>query len=244
MIDADNLSISLDKGVGRIELNRVDRANALDKATIEAFGRAVDCLAQDEACRAIVISGAGAHFCSGLDFADPPVPDLERLYTRGIGDREAIARARQPIVAAVQGSAAGAGAELALMCDIIIAAEDARFSFPEFGMGGLPGAGGCVRLVGLIGEKRAAELLFSGRTIAADEALSMGMVSRVVANCAAASEAVELAETIAAAPVHASLMLKEAVHLVSRDNEANRLSHERILALSALSLTLQAEGAP
>ncbi|MEQ9587349.1 MAG: enoyl-CoA hydratase/isomerase family protein [Parvibaculaceae bacterium] len=224
--------------VTEIVLNNPQKANALSRGMIGKIADAVGSINRSDDCMCVLIHGTGANFCAGIDLSEPPTPSLERQYLDGIGDREAISRLRQPVIAVIEGKASGAGAELALMADIVIMSETASMQFPEISFGSLPGAGGCVRLTDAIGEKPAAYYLLTGEAISATEALALGLVSKVAPHGEALNVGRALAEKISKAPQHATWMLKDAIRANSRINEGNRLNHERLLSTAALSISL------
>src|SRR5689334_21084737 len=169
----------------------------------------------DPACRVIVLTGSGTRaFAAGADIKELAIQTPIGLL---VEDRfavwERVGAVRKPVIAAVRGFALGGGCELAMSCDLIVAAEDARFGQPEINLGVMPGAGGTQRLTRAIGRARAMDLVLTGRTITAREADSMGLVSRVVAPAQTLPEALSLAATIAGQPPVAVRAAKEAVRL-------------------------------
>ncbi|MBI3368106.1 MAG: crotonase/enoyl-CoA hydratase family protein [Burkholderiales bacterium] len=197
--------------VALLTLNRPDTRNALSgEAMFAAFEQAIDRLNADLGIRAAVLTGAGSSFCSGGNvaemrdragmFAGSP-EQIAQNYRDGIQRiPRAFQRLQVPIIAAVNGAAIGAGNDLACMCDIRIAAHTARFAESFVKLGIVPGDGGCWLLPRVVGAARAAELAFTGDTIDADEALRIGLVSRVVEAKALLEEALALAARIAANP--------------------------------------------
>jgi enoyl-CoA hydratase/carnithine racemase len=197
--------------VALIVINRPDTRNALSgDAMFAAFETLVDGLNADLSVRAAILTGAGSAFCSGGNvaemrdrtgmFAGSPEQITER-YRQGIQRiPRALARLSVPLIAAVNGPAIGAGNDLACMCDIRIASSSARFAESFVKVGIVPGDGGCWLLPRVVGHARAAELALTGDTIDADEALRIGLVSRVVAPDALLEEAMALARRIAANP--------------------------------------------
>jgi enoyl-CoA hydratase len=201
-------------GVALVTLDRQRSLNALDFALIAELTDALESLDADAACRCIVLTGAGTRaFAAGADIGElagqtPISLTVENDFHRW----ERIKRIRTPLIAAVRGVALGGGCELAMTCDMIIAAEDAEFGQPEIRLGVMPGAGGTQRLTRAIGKARAMEMILTGRTMGAREAEARGLVTRVVPAEATLSAAIELAAEIASMPPVAVLAAKEAVN--------------------------------
>jgi enoyl-CoA hydratase len=210
---ADGRSGTVD-GVALVTLDRQDVLNALDFALIAELTDALERLDADAACRCIVLTGAGGRaFAAGADIkelaAQTPVSlTVENHFHRW----ERIKRVRKPMIAAVRGVALGGGCELAMACDMIVAAEDAQFGQPEIRLGVMPGAGGTQRLTRAIGKARAMELILTGDMLDAHEALARGLVTRVVPAEATVDAALDLAERIAEMPPVAVTAAKEAVN--------------------------------
>jgi len=184
-----------------LTINRPDKLNALDRATIAALKDELDAAADDPAPRAVVLAGAGGKaFAAGADIAEMARlgPAEAEAYSReGQGLAAAIDAVGRPVIAAVDGYALGGGCELALMCDLVIAAESAKFGQPEVTLGLMPGAGGTQRLARLVGEGRALEMLLVGAPIDAARAFEIGLANRVVEG-SALDGALALADEIAA----------------------------------------------
>jgi enoyl-CoA hydratase len=208
--------------VGLVTFDRQDALNALNFALIAELTDALERLDRDPACRCIVLTGAGDRaFAAGADIKElarqtPTSLTVDDEFHRW----ERIKRIRKPIVAAVRGVALGGGCELAMACDMIVAAEDAKFGQPEIRLGVMPGAGGTQRLTRAIGKAKAMELVLTGDNIGAREAEARGLVTRVVPAEATLEAALELAGRIAALPPIAVVAAKEAV------NRAEELSLE------------------
>jgi len=216
-------------GVALVTLDRPDVLNALSLDMLDELAAILDRLDADPACRAIVLTGSGTRaFAAGAD-----IRELARQTTVGllaenrfaVWDR--IGAVRTPLIAAVRGFALGGGCELAMSCDIIVAAEDATFGQPEINLGVMPGAGGTQRLTRAIGKARAMDLILTGRTIGAVEAERIGLVSRVVAPDRTLDEAIELAKRIAAQAPVAVLAAKEAIKQADELPLSAGLQHER-----------------
>jgi enoyl-CoA hydratase len=209
-------------GVALVVMDRHEVLNALDFALIEALTDALEALDRDPACRAIVVTGAGERaFAAGADIPELAAQTPTSLTVDDTFHRwERIKRIRKPIVAAVRGFALGGGCELAMLCDMIVAGEDAQFGQPEIKLGVMPGAGGTQRLTRAIGKAKAMEMILTGRTMGAREAEAHGLVSQVVPAEATIPAALELAGRIASMPPVAVIAAKAAV------NRAEELSLE------------------
>jgi enoyl-CoA hydratase/carnithine racemase len=207
-----NLEVSA-SGVATLRLDR-PKMNALNQQVAREIGEAVDAAAADESVRALVVWGGERIFAAGADIKEMAELDAVSMY-RYIGRfQDVFTRLEQlPVVtiAAVNGYALGGGCELALACDLRIAADDARMGQPEILLGVIPGAGGTQRLPRLVGAGRAKELIYSGRFVEADEALSIGLVNEVVPAGEVYARAVERAEAFAAGPGVALMAAKQAI---------------------------------
>jgi enoyl-CoA hydratase len=200
-------------GVALVTLRRPEVLNAIDFELLAELTDSLEALDRDPNCRCIVITGSGDRaFAAGADIKELSVQTPVTLTADNEFHRwERIARIRKPIIAAVRGVALGGGCELAMTCDMIVAAEDARFGQPEIKLGVMPGAGGTQRLTRAIGKARAMELILTGRTMTAREADERGLVTRVVAPEVTLQTALELAAEIAAQAPLAVIAAKEAV---------------------------------
>jgi enoyl-CoA hydratase/carnithine racemase len=189
--------------VAYITLNRPEAGNSINQPMAEALTAACDQINQDKEIRTILISGAGSSFCTGNDLA-PGDP--------GYNCAEAIASIRWPVIAAINGDAAGPGLELALACDIRLASTTARFALPQIEKGELPMEGGTQRLARIAGRGKALEMLLTAEAITAEEALQTGMVSQVLPKDKLTETAEQLARNIAAKGPVALQYMKEAVN--------------------------------
>lgn len=227
---ADRAGVPVD-GVALVTLDRPRVLNAIDFAMITELADALEALDRDPACRAVVITGAGDRaFAAGADVRELAVQTPATLLADDpFHGWERIKRIRKPLIAAVRGFALGGGCELAMTCDIIVAAEDAQFGQPEIRLGVIPGAGGTQRLTRAIGRARAMEMILTARPMPAREAEAHGLVSRVVPNADLVSSALELGAAIAAMPPLAVIAAKAAV------NEAAELPLEAGLAFERRS---------
>jgi len=200
------LLLAQSDAVATLTLNRPRALNALDPATLRELARAIREIRRDHAVRAVVLTGAGDKaFSAGADIAAMAAMDAAAGHAYSRLGHEVLARLEAlevPVVAALNGLALGGGLELALACDLLIAAESARLGQPEINLGLIPGFGGTQRLVLRVGLARARELIYRGHVISAEEAQRIGLVNRVVAAGRLAAEAAALAAELAAkAPV-------------------------------------------
>jgi enoyl-CoA hydratase len=209
-------------GVALVTLNRPDVLNALDYATLGELVAALESLDVDESVRCVVITGAGDRaFAAGADIKEmASATPVTLTAANNFARWERLRRIRVPIIAAVRGFALGGGCELAMACDMVVAADDATFGQPEIKIGIMPGAGGTQRLTRALGKAKAMEMILTGRNLSAREAYERGLVSSVVAREETLPEALKLASEIAALPPLAVRAAKEAV------NRAHELSLE------------------
>jgi enoyl-CoA hydratase/carnithine racemase len=195
------LRYELADGIATVTINRPEKNNAISMEMRADFRTLSDELYANEAVRVVVFTGTGKTFSVGadvstfeMDWNTPVFRANTRLLTSFFNDLEAL---EKPLIAAINGTCVGGGLELALACDLRIAARSARFGLPENNLGLIPGIGGCSRLVKLVGFGRAKELVLTGEIVGADEALRFGLVNRVVDDDALASEAGALAARLA-----------------------------------------------
>jgi enoyl-CoA hydratase len=199
--------------VALLTLDRPEALNALDFALIAELVDHAEALDADPACRAIVITGGERAFAAGADIRELAVQTPVTLTVDNAFHRwERLKRLRTPLIAAVRGVALGGGFELAMLCDLLVAGDDARFGQPEIKLGVMPGAGGTQRLTRAVGKAKAMELVLTGRTIDAREAEAHGLVTRVVPAEATIESALDLARTVAQMPPVAVIAAKEAVN--------------------------------
>ncbi len=200
--------------VGLISLNRPAQLNALNDALMDALGDALLGLDKDSDIGAIVITGSNKAFAAGADIVVMADWTYMDVYQSGFITRnwETIRQVRKPVIAAVAGYAMGGGCELALACDIIIAADSAQFALPEIKLAMLPGAGGTQRLPRAIGKAKAMDMCLSARMLSAEEADRYGLVSRVVPATELQSTALKLATQIASYSAPALMAIKESVN--------------------------------
>jgi enoyl-CoA hydratase/carnithine racemase len=219
-----DIEFSVADGVATILLNRPTKKNAFTQGMITEWAQFLASARTDSDIRAIVLTGAGGAFCSGADLDDLKHREVTPIaHKRHLTDHiHRIAYALEdldvPVIAAVEGAAVGAGMDFSLMCDLRIASQSARFAEGYVKVGLVPGDGGCYFLPRLIGVPRALDLLWSGRFVAADEALRIGLVNRVVDTGTAYDEAWQLARQLAAGPTIAIGMIKRATYQSARSD--------------------------
>ncbi|MFO0207963.1 MAG: enoyl-CoA hydratase [Betaproteobacteria bacterium] len=230
--------------VGWITLNRPKALNALNDVLMDELGRALLAFDADEGIGAIVITGSEKAFAAGADIAamkDWTYMDVFKgeFITR---NWDTIKRVRKPIIAAVSGYALGGGCELAMMCDFIIAADNARFGQPEIKLGIIPGAGGTQRLPRAVGKAKAMDLVLTGRLMDAAEAELCGLLARVVPGDKVLAESAEAAAAIAGFSGPAVMIAKEAVNRALESPLNEGLLFERRLFHSLFATADQKEG--
>lgn len=195
-----------------VTLNRPNKANAYHRPTLEAMARALDACEAEPSLRVVIIRGEGRHFCAGADFDELKTRDIsDALCLRSAALFDRIAALPLPVIAAIHGAALGGGLELALACDLRVAAADAFFGLPETQLGLLPAAGGLARLPRVVGDARARELVFTGRRIDAETAARYGLVHDVTP-AAVLDAALETARQIEAADGLAVRLAKRAMN--------------------------------
>ncbi len=230
--------------VGLIRLNRPQQYNALNDAVVDAIGAALAAFEADDGIGAIVITGNEKAFAAGADIGAMADFDYQHAYRTDYITRnwERIRTCRKPIIAAVAGYALGGGCEMAMMCDIIIAAENARFGQPEIKLGILPGAGGTQRLPRAVGKAKAMDLCLTGRFMDATEAERSGLVARVVPTEKLLEEALAMAQTIASYSLPVVMMIKECINRAYESPLSEGLLFERRVFHAAFALDDQKEG--
>ncbi|MBT2553200.1 enoyl-CoA hydratase [Arthrobacter sp. ISL-5] len=229
--------------VGLVTLNRPEALNALNKATLDELVTAVSAMDTDPGVGAVVITGSGKAFAAGADIKEMASQGYMEMYDadwfRGWED---LTRLRIPLIAAVSGFALGGGCELAMMCDFIIAGDNAKFGQPEINLGVLPGMGGSQRLTRAVGKAKAMDMILTGRFIDADEAERSGLVARVVPAGDAVEEALKAAAVIASKSKPAAMLAKEAVNASFETGLAQGVLFERRLFHSLFATEDQKEG--
>ena len=229
--------------VGLIVLNRPKVLNALNRALIDELGEALAGFDADDAIGAMVVTGNEKAFAAGADISEMVDKDaMDMFATRHFTGWERIENVRKPVIAAVAGYALGGGCELAMACDIIIAADNARFGQPEIKLGVLPGLGGTQRLPRAVGKAKAMDLCLTARMMDADEAERSGLASRVTPLERLLDEAIETAQIIASMPRSSVLMIKEAIDRAYETTLESGLDAERGLFNLSFSTADKHEG--
>ena len=229
--------------VGLVTLNRPEALNALNKATMDELVAAVTSMDTDPGVGAVVVTGSAKAFAAGADIKEMQSKGYMDMYAadwfRGWED---FTRLRIPVVAAVAGFALGGGCELAMMCDFIIAGDNAKFGQPEINLGVLPGMGGSQRLTRAVGKAKAMDMILTGRFMDAEEAERSGLVSRVVPAADVVEEALKAAVVIASKSKPVAMVAKEAVNSAFETGLAQGVLFERRVFHSLFATEDQKEG--
>jgi enoyl-CoA hydratase len=242
-MNTENIIVETRGRVGLIRLNRPQALNALNGVLMRELAAAVDAFEADDKIGCMVITGSEKAFAAGADikemagksFTDAYFEDFTAAWHR-------VAQARKPVIAAVAGFALGGGCELAQQCDLIIAADNAKFGQPEIKLGIIPGIGGTQRLTQAVGKAKAMDLILTGRMMDAAEAERSGLVARVVPAGSLLDEALKVAETIASMSLPSVLAAKEAVNRAFETSQAEGIRFERRVFHSLFATHDQKEG--
>ncbi len=239
-----SILVTIDGPVGIITLNRPEALNALNDTITREISEAVATFEAAETIAAIVVTGSEKVFAAGADIKEIKDKTFSEVYAENFitAHWEALSKARKPVIAAVSGHAVGGGCELALMADIIIASETARFSLPETKIGVIPGAGGTQRLTKIVGKAVAMDMILTGRVLPAEEAKTMGLVSRVVPAGQQLEEAVALGKAIAASSRPIVMLAKEAVSKAYETHLSEGIYLERRLLYATFATQDRREG--
>jgi enoyl-CoA hydratase len=229
--------------VGVIRLNRPEALNALNSALMAELTSAIDAFEADGGIGCLVLTGSDKAFAAGADIKQMSTKSHMDVF---IGNFAATwdppAHARKPVIAAVAGFALGGGCELAMHCDIIIAADNARFGQPEIKLGVIPGMGGTQRLVRAVGKSKAMEMVLTGRLMDAAEAERSGLVARVVPLAELMNEAMKAADTVASMSLPSVMVAKEAVNRAFEVSLAEGVTFERRVFHALFATEDQKEG--
>jgi enoyl-CoA hydratase len=246
MSDSQEKTVLVERqgAVAIVRLNRPSALNALSAQLITELGEAFDDIEFDPAIGAIILTGNERAFAAGADIKEMQAKTYIEAYTEDFITRgwERVAQCRKPVIAAVAGFALGGGCEVAMMCDIIIAADTAKFGQPEINLGVIPGAGGTQRLSRFVGKAKAMDLCLTGRMMDAQEAERAGLVSRIVPADKLLEEAIAVATRIASLSQPAVMMAKEAINRAFETTLAEGVRFERRLFHSTFATEDQKEG--
>ncbi len=243
-MDYQNIIVTTDGRVGLITLNRPQALNALNDALLNELTSALDAFEKNDGIGAVVITGSEKAFAAGADIGGMAnYSHLDVFKSDFCGPGWAAAKLfRKPLIAAVAGFALGGGCELAMMCDMIFAADTARFGQPEVKLGILPGAGGTQRLPRAVGKAKAMDLCLTGRMMNAEEAERAGLVARIIPADQLLPETLAAARTIAGYSLPVVMMIKEAVNRAFESSLSEGLLFERRSFHTAFALEDQKEG--
>jgi len=229
--------------VGVIRLNRPQALNALNTELIAEVAAAVDAFEADAAIGAMVITGSEKAFAAGADIKEMAGKSyMDAFMGDFVAGWDRVAHARKPVIAAVAGFALGGGCELAMQCDLIIAADNARFGQPEIKLGVIPGIGGTQRLTRAVGKAKAMDMILTGRMMDAAEAERSGLVARVVPAAELMTEAMKVADAIAAMSLPSVMVAKEAVNRAFEVSLAEGVVFERRVFHALFATEDQKEG--
>lgn len=240
----NTLLVEVHHHVGLIRFNRPQALNALSPELMDELTVVLDGFEADNNIHAIVITGSEKAFAAGADIKAMQAYSYMDAYKSNFitSNWERITRCRKPVIAAVSGVALGGGCEVAMMCDFIIAADNARFGQPEIKLGIIPGAGGTQRLTRLIGKSKAMDMCLTGRMMDAHEAERAGLVSRIVPVAELLNEALKIAEQIANYSQPVVMMAKECVNRSYESSLAEGLLFERRTFHAVFATEDQKEG--
>ena len=243
MDNLENITFEKTGKIGLIRLNRPESLNALCDNLIKELNQTLDIIEQDDQIIVVVLTGSEKAFAAGADISEMSDKNFIDLVKKDfILPWERLSKFRKPIIAAVSGYALGGGCEIAMMCDIIIAADNAKFGQPEINLGTIPAAGGTQRLVKSVGKSKAMEIVLSGDIITALEAKEYGLVSKVVPTELLLDKSLEIATKIAEKSLPVLIMAKEAVNRSFELSLEEGMKNERRLFQSTFSLTDRKEG--
>lgn len=227
----DNLKfiqVETDENIGIIQLNRPEVLNALNRKMVNEIVQTIEYMDRDEKVKVIVLYGNGKAFAAGADInemAQDSAIDLELLNQ--FADWDLLLQVKKPMIGAVHGFALGGGFELALACDLLFAAEDAKFGFPEINLAVMPGAGGTQRLTKLMGKTKALEWLWSGEMMTAEEAEQHGIINKRLPKELVIEETINYAKKLAEKPALSVRFIKEAVYKAVDDSLLEGMQYER-----------------
>ncbi len=229
--------------VGVIRLNRPQQLNAINGELARELAQAVDQFEADETIKCLLLTGSDSFFAAGADIKEMVELDFVQAWRQDfLHPLNRIAECRKPVIAAVAGYALGGGFEMAMMCDIIIAADNAKFGLPEITIGVMPGLGGTQRLVRAVGKSKAMEMVLTGRTMTAKEAETAGLVSRITSASNLFDEAMKIANKISEMSMPALSMAKAAINMAAETPLTQGVRQERLMFYSLFALEDKKEG--
>ncbi len=240
----ETIIVEIADDVALITLNRPDALNALNSQLLGELANAVEAADASDKVRCIVLTGSEKAFAAGADIKEMADKSFVDMYRDNFFGAEAdrFLRVRKPIIAAVSGYALGGGCELAMMCDFIIAADTAKFGQPEINLGVIAGIGGTQRLTRFVGKAKSMDMHMTGRFMNAEEAVSSGLVSRVVAPKKLKDEALAAAQKIAEKSLLATMAVKDTVNRAYETTLAEGINYERRMFQALFATEDQAEG--
>ena len=239
----ETIIVDIQGKVGLVTLNRPEAMNALNSTLIGELNEALDAFEKDERIGCVVITGSEKAFAAGADIKEMQDKSyMDAFMSDFIAPWEKVAQMRKPVIAAVAGYALGGGCELAMMCDIILAADTAKFGQPEITLGIMPGAGGTQRLTRYIGKSKAMEMCLTGRMLTAKEAARSGLAARVVPAESLVDEALKVAGKIAGFSAPIVALTKESVNRAYETTLAEGVRFERRVFYSMFATHDQKEG--
>ena len=239
----ENIIVTAQGAVGIITLNRPKALNALNSQLVDEVNDALASFQKDDAIGCVVLTGSEKAFAAGADIKEMKDKTFEDVYLNDfLASWDKVAAFRKPMIAAVAGYCLGGGVEFALMCDFIIAAENAKFATPETGLGIIPGGGATQRLARWVGKAKAMDMVLTGRQVDAVEAERMGLVARIVPTENFLESTIAVAEKIAGLSRPVAMMAKESVNRAFETTLAEGLKFERRTIHSMFALEDQKEG--
>ncbi len=239
----ENIIVETRGKVGLIRLNRPQALNALNRALVAELSHALDAFEADANIGCMVITGSDKAFAAGADIKEMAEKTFAEAYLGNFAANwDRAATVRKPVIAAVAGFALGGGCELAMQCDILIAADNAKFGQPEIKLGVIPGIGGTQRFTRAVGKAKAMDIMLTGRMMDVHEAERAGLVARIVPLASLLEEAIKTADTIAAMSLPSVLAAKEAVNVAFETSLAEGVRFERRVFHSLFATADQKEG--
>lgn len=236
------VEVEYKNNISILKLNNPKKLNALSSEFVKEIHKNI--LDIEKKANVLIVTGCEKSFAAGVNVAEIDSHSYESAYLESFIDHkwECLLNVKIPVIAAVSGYALGGGFELALMCDIIIASEDAKFGFPEINLAIMPGMGGTQMLTGIVGPKIASELLLTGRNISAKEAMELGIVSRISKNDMLMKSALDIATDIAKKSIMSTRIIKEAIRLSQEVGLFQGMKSERQMFRSLFSTVFKKEG--